>query len=60
MVLIDGGGPDNSAQEMARTLKANGIKRVVILAGGEEILSRGGKPGLQRTGITVGGPTQKK
>jgi len=60
LVLIDDGGPDNSAQEMARTLKANGIKRVVILAGGEEILSRGGRPGLQRTGTAIGVQEQKK
>lgn len=60
LVLIDDGGPDNSAQEMARTLKANGAKRVVILAGGEEILSRGGKPGLQRTGAVIARPAQKK
>ena len=60
LVLIDDGGADNSAQEMARTLKANGIKRVVILAGGEEILSRGGRPGLQRAGVTISVPEQEK
>ena len=54
LVLIDDGGADNSALEMARVLKANGVRRVVILAGGEEILSRGGKPGLQRRGVVVG------
>jgi rhodanese-related sulfurtransferase len=48
LVLIDDG--DGAAQEMARTLKANGVQRVVILAGGELILSRGGQPGLQRSG----------
>jgi hypothetical protein len=60
LVLIDNGGGDSAAQEMARTLKANGKKRVVILAGGEEILARGGKPGLQRKGVVVGGPAQNK
>jgi len=54
LVLIDDGGADNSALEMARVLKANGVRRVVILAGGEEILSRAGKPGLQRRGVVVG------
>jgi rhodanese-related sulfurtransferase len=46
LVLIDSG--DGSAQQTARALRANGVKRVVILAGGEEILQRGGRPGLQR------------
>jgi rhodanese-related sulfurtransferase len=46
MVLIDSG--DGSAQKMARALKANGIQRYVILAGGEEIISRKGQAGLQR------------
>lgn len=48
MVLIDSG--DGSAQAMASTLKANGIARFVVLAGGEAILSRHGEPGLQRLG----------
>ncbi|WP_160164434.1 rhodanese-like domain-containing protein [Pedosphaera parvula] len=47
MVLIDNG--DGSAQSMARTLKANGIQRYVILAGGEEIITRKGQSGLQRS-----------
>jgi rhodanese-related sulfurtransferase len=38
---------------MARTLRANGLKRVVILAGGEAALAREGKPGLQRLGTTL-------
>ena len=46
MVLIDSG--DGCAQKMARALKANGIHRYVILAGGEEIISRKGQAGLQR------------
>lgn len=48
LVLIDDG--DGSAQATARILKANGITRVVILAGGESILARHGQPGLQRQG----------
>ena len=48
LVLIDNG--DGKAQEMARTLKANGVKRYAILAGGELILSRHGQRGLQRSG----------
>lgn len=47
-VLVDKG--DGKAQEMARMLKANGINRYVILAGGEKILERQGKAGLQRSG----------
>ena len=52
LVLIDSGG--GKAQEMARMLKANGQKRVVILAGGEEILQRQGQSGLQRVGVGTG------
>ena len=51
LVLIDDG--DGAARETARTLKANGITRFVILAGGEEILSRHGQPGLQRAGASL-------
>ena len=49
MVLIDDG--DGKALEMARILKANGVQRVVVLAGGERILERDGAPGLQRMGM---------
>ena len=49
MVLIDDG--DGKAQQMARTLRANGLRRVVVLAGGERILERDGAPGLQRIGM---------
>ncbi|VGO16049.1 hypothetical protein PDESU_04639 [Pontiella desulfatans] len=49
MVLIDNG--DGEAQKMARILKANGVHRVVILAGGEKILERDGAAGLQRLGM---------
>jgi rhodanese-related sulfurtransferase len=59
LVLIDNGnGAD--AQAMARTLRANGARRVVILAGGEEILARGGQAGLQRIGSTLELPQQQK
>jgi rhodanese-related sulfurtransferase len=51
LVLIDSN--DGAAQKMARTLKANGIKRFVILVGGEEILARHGQPGLQRASSTI-------
>lgn len=51
LVLIDSN--DGAAQKMARTLKANGVKRFVILAGGEEILARHGQAGLQRAASTV-------
>ncbi len=49
LVLIDKG--DGTAEKMARALKANGVKRFVILAGGEEILARRGEKGLQRAGV---------
>lgn len=51
LVLIDNG--DGSAQAMARTLKANGVTRYAILAGGEQILARQGQPGLGRAASTV-------
>jgi len=46
LVLIDSG--DGSAEAQARLLKAGGMHRYVILAGGEMILSRHGQGGLQR------------
>ena len=52
LVLIDS-GDGVTAREMARTLRANGLKRVVILAGGEAVLAHEGKPGLQRLGTTL-------
>jgi len=51
LVLIDSG--DGAADAMARTLKANGVARFAILAGGEEILARKGEKGLQRLGSTI-------
>lgn len=49
LVLIDSG--DGTAQEVARSLKAAGNSRYVVLAGGEEIIARHGKTGLQRQGV---------
>lgn len=49
LVLIDTG--NGAAEETARSLKANGYHRVVILAGGEQTLARQGQPGLQRMGL---------
>ena len=43
-VLIDDG--DGEAGKVAHRLKAAGIKRMAILTGGEQILRRGGRPGL--------------
>ena len=58
LVLIDSG--DGSAQAIARRLKASGVRRYAILAGGELTLARHGQPGLQRTGshttLPVSGP----
>ena len=51
LVLIDNG--NGAAQQMARALKANGIKRFAILAGGEEILACKGRPGRRRAGATL-------
>jgi len=54
LVLIDQG--DGTAEQTARLLRANGVTRVVILAGGEEILARQGQRGLQRQGSTTTAP----
>jgi len=51
LVLIDNG--DGSAQTMARTLKANGLTRYVVLVGGELSLARKGRPGLSRAASTL-------
>lgn len=51
LVLIDNG--DGSAQEVARQLKANGVKRFAILAGGEEMIARKGQAGLNRQGSSI-------
>ena len=46
VILID--SADGAAQAAARALKAGGVRRYAILAGGELILARHGQPGLQR------------
>ena len=51
-VLIDAG--DGTAEKVAQTLKAGGLTRVVILAGGENIIRRKGMPGLLRRGPGTG------
>jgi len=50
LVLIDDG--DGIANDLAETLRGQGNRRVVVLVGGEEILRRGGRSGLGRTGAT--------
>lgn len=51
-VLIDAG--DGAAERTAQALKAAGISRVAILAGGETIIRRKGEPGLLRRGPGTG------
>lgn len=51
LVLIDRN--DGRAEETARLLKAQGIRRFAILLGGEEMLARKGRTGLQRSGAVV-------
>lgn len=48
LVLIDNG--DGAAYETARALRANGVTRYVILAGGEQAIQRQGQKGSQRIG----------
>jgi rhodanese-related sulfurtransferase len=48
VVLID--SADGSAEAQARLLKAGGVRRFAILAGGELAIERKGRPGLARTG----------
>lgn len=48
LVLIDSG--DGRAERMAELIRASGNRRVVILAGGEEILRHGGRSGTGRWG----------
>jgi rhodanese-related sulfurtransferase len=48
LVLVDSG--DGKAQEVGHTLKANGVRRFVILAGGEEMILRKGQSGSGRSG----------
>jgi rhodanese-related sulfurtransferase len=51
VILID--SADGTAQEAARALKAGGVRRYAILAGGELILARHGQPGMQRAASRV-------
>jgi len=51
LVLIDNG--DGSSLQMARMLKANGVKRFAVLAGGEEMIVRQGQSGLDRVGSSI-------
>jgi rhodanese-related sulfurtransferase len=48
VVLVD--SADGSAEAQVRVLKARGIRRYAILAGGELAIARKGRPGLARTG----------
>ena len=48
LVIID--NDDTSARATAQKIEASGYKRVVVLAGGEEIIKREGKSGLARSG----------
>src|SRR5688572_22411235 len=50
LVLIDNG--DGSAQATARLMKANGITRYAILAGGEPVIARKGRAGSGRASST--------
>ena len=59
IVLVDDGDGSNAAETQAKVLRANGLRRVVILAGGESIIVRKGKPGLQRQGVVLGNNVQK-
>lgn len=56
LVLIDDG--DGAAEATARALRGNGVKRCVILMGGERILERHGQRGLQRSGSAAHLPNQ--
>ncbi len=51
LVLIDNG--DGSAQATARQLKAYGVTRFAILAGGEVAIARKGRPGSSRSSSTI-------
>lgn len=50
VVLIDN-GDGVAAMNAARKLKANGVHRFVVLAGGETAIARKGKMGLMRQGL---------
>lgn len=46
LVLVDDGAGDGTAEAVARRLKAAGVGRVAILAGGEDSLRRAGRTGV--------------
>ncbi|MDF1554170.1 MAG: rhodanese-like domain-containing protein [Deferrisomatales bacterium] len=46
LVLLDNGAGDDTAEAVARRLKAAGVGRVAMLAGGEASLSRAGRTGF--------------
>lgn len=48
-VVVDNG--DGEGEDLVRRLRAQGNKRVVLLIGGERILEREGRPGLERQGM---------
>ena len=52
LVLVD--DDNETAMEKAIYLRASGYKRVVVLAGGAEILKREGRAGTKRVGTSVG------
>ena len=51
LVVID--NDDQSAMATARRIQQSGYKRVVVLAGGEEIIRRQGRAGLARQGAAA-------
>lgn len=55
-VIIDN-GDGVAASELARKMRGQGNRRVVVLAGGEEILRHGGRSGMGRMGGNVVLPT---
>ena len=60
IVIVDDG--DGSGEDLARSLRAAGNRRVVVLTGGETILRREGRPGLERQGMgaqEVEGPPEE-
>jgi rhodanese-related sulfurtransferase len=59
IVLVDDGDGSGTAENQAKILRSNGIRRVVVLAGGESIIVRQGKSGLQRQGVALGNESQK-
>lgn len=51
IVVIDNG--DGSGEDVVRRIRASGNRRVVLLTGGERILSRDGRPGLERRSLGI-------